>query len=123
LTDDISEAQLEVCRQYGVEPYTSPEESKVGVARNIRSGVQPVNGLRHPPQGDTTGWYLWAGESLPTDPDFFVPLHVKHLPEWNKDVLRYLALPPGWRFLLAPGYVDVWQDPTLLATESPATAD
>jgi hypothetical protein len=29
-------------------------------------------------------------------------------------VFPYLALPPGWRFLLAPGYEDVWYDPTLL---------
>ena len=25
-----------------------------------------------------------------------------------------LALPPGWRFLLAPDYEDVWYDPSLL---------
>ncbi len=31
------------------------------------------------------------------------------------DVLPYLGLPPGWRFLVAPGYVDVWEDPALLA--------
>lgn len=32
---------------------------------------------------------------------------------------RYLALPPGWRFVIgADGYEDVWYDASLLATES-----
>jgi hypothetical protein len=26
----------------------------------------------------------------------------------------YLALPPGWRFLIAPDYEDVWFDESLL---------
>ena len=30
------------------------------------------------------------------------------------EVLPYLALPPGWRFLLAPDYQDVWFDESLL---------
>jgi hypothetical protein len=73
---------------------------KVGIALNVRDGLMPVNGLRHPPQADTVGWYIWAGE-LSSYPDFFKPLHVEHLPDWCPAVLRYLGLPPGWRFLIA----------------------
>jgi len=40
----------------------SPNHLKVGIARNVTSGLMPINGLRHPPEGDTTGWYIWAGE-------------------------------------------------------------
>ena len=28
--------------------------------------------------------------------------------------LKYLALPPGWRFLEADGHEDVWHDSVLL---------
>ncbi len=77
-----------------------------------------MNGLRHQPEQGTTGWFIWAGEDLSDDPDFFVPLHAKHLAEWCPEVLVYLALPPGWRFLLAPDHEDVWQDNTLLNSES-----
>lgn len=48
--------------------------------------------------------------------DFFLPLHVEHVGQWCPEVEPYLALPPGWRFLIAPGYEDVWFDPTLLET-------
>jgi hypothetical protein len=106
-----------VCNQYQVEFVPSPGSLKVGVSLNIRSGTQPINGLRHQPVGDTTGWYIWGGEDLSTAPDFFVPLHVEHLVDWCPQVIRYLGLPPGWRFLVADGYEDVWFDDTLLEPE------
>jgi hypothetical protein len=67
-----------------------------------------------PPAGDTTGWYIWAGDHLSDDPTFFVPLHVEHLDEWAPQVLKFLGLAPGWRFLVAGEYEDVWYDPNLL---------
>lgn len=76
----------------------------------------PINGLRLVPKGDTTGWYLWAGQKLPFDPDFFVPLHLEHLDDWRPGLTRYLGLAPGWRFLIDPEaeHEDVWADPSLL---------
>ena len=74
----------------------------------------PINGLRHPIQGDTTGWYIWAGGEPSTAPDFFQPVHVAHLVEWCPLALKFLGLPPGWRFQVADGHEDVWEDPTLL---------
>jgi hypothetical protein len=107
-------AQRVVCVRVGVEPVVAPTDSKIGVARNVQDGAWPLNGLRHPPQGDSTGWYIWAGEELSEAPDFFEPLHVEHLAKWCPILLPYLALPPGWRFLLAPDHEDVWEDPTLV---------
>lgn len=33
------------------------------------------------------------------------------------EVLPYLGLPPGWRFRIAPGHSDVWDDPELLTID------
>ena len=73
----------------------------------------PVHGLRHPPTGDTSGYYIWVGE-LTDDADFFVPLHASHLFERVPELRPHLTGPPGSRFLIAPGYVDTWQDDSLL---------
>jgi hypothetical protein len=89
-------------------------QSKVGIALNVKSGQLPINGLRHPVEGDSSGWYIWAGEELDSSPDFFKPLHVEHLHEWCPDAEKYLSLPPGWRFLIAGDYEDVWFDKSLL---------
>lgn len=109
--------QRAVCAQYQTDFVVSPETFKVGIALNVLGTQQPINGLRHPPRGDTTGWYIWAGEALSNDPNFFEPLHVAHLEQWCPQVRKYLALPPGWRFLVADGYEDVWFDETLLDVE------
>lgn len=109
----ITPAQRAVCARLGVTAVPAPADLKVGLARNVRTGLLPLHGLRHPPQGDTTGWYIWAGELSDAD-DFFEPVHVGHLPEIRPAVLPYLALPPGWRFLVAPDYEDVWEDESLL---------
>ena len=106
-----------ICERYGVTPVESPDSLKLGIARNVRTGEMPINGLRHPPEGDTTGWFVWAGEAFSTDPDFFVPLHVGHLDEWSAGIKKFLALPPGWRFLKAGDYEDVWYDGSLLVLD------
>ena len=112
LLDDLS--QRELCERYGVQCVPSPPDLKVGIARNVRDGILPINGLRHPASGDTTGWYIWAGGEPSREPDFFAPLHVRHLGEWCPVVIRFLGLPAGYRFLVAGDYEDVWFDPTLL---------
>lgn len=119
LSSDWAERQREVCRRHGAGFVESPHHFKVGIARNVRDGLMPIHGLRHPVEGDTAGWYIWAGEELSSAPDFFVPLHVEHLAEWCPAVLPYLGLPPGWRFLLAGGHEDVWEDSSLLNVAKP----
>jgi hypothetical protein len=107
-------AQLEVCNRFGVQPLAPEPGELVGVARNIRSGLRPLQGMRYLPEGYGCGWLLWAGPDFEDDDDFFEPMHVRHLPEWVPDVVPYLALLPGWRFLIAPGYEHVWFDDALL---------
>ena len=111
---DVQKAQEATCRKYGVPHVPAPGDLKVGISRNVRDGVLPINGLRHMPTDDTTGWYIWAGGEPSVAPDFFVPLHVEHLNEWCPAAIRFLGLPPGWRFLVAGEQEDVWKDPSLL---------
>lgn len=104
--------QMQLCLKHKVDPVDCPHNLKAGVANNIRDTKEPINGLRINPSNETTGWYIWAGE-WSDDPNFFQPLHVEHLSDWCPLVVRYLQLPPGWRFLATDGYEDVWFDPDL----------
>lgn len=90
-----NKSQLEICEKYSVSFFASPEEFVVGVSLNVRSGLLPINGLRHPPEGNSTGWYIWAGEEFSVSDDFFLPLHDSHLIDWFSDVIEFLGLPPG----------------------------
>lgn len=105
--------ESDIYQRLRLTPDTPRPKSKVGVSQSALAGELPLHGLRHRPAGDTNGWYLWAGEFSDAE-DFFAPLHVEHLVERLPVVVPYLGLPPGWRFLLAPGYEDIWSDPSLL---------
>lgn len=74
----------------------------------------PVHGLRLPPEHGTSGWYLWTGDLVEDDDEFFLPMHPAHLVDKVPGLLPELDAPPGSRFLLAPGYRDAWFDPALL---------
>lgn len=108
-----TEDQLRVCEAQRVVPALPLDSDKAGVAL-ATLGEEPLNGLRLQPEGGTSGWYIWAGTTLSTKSDFFEPLHHHHLREYAPTSLPFLALPPGWRFLVAPDQVDVWFDPALL---------
>jgi hypothetical protein len=110
----VMQLQISVCTEHAVAYFPIDETLKVGIAKNFRLGIQPLNGLRHSPTSETSGWYFWRGEELSTAIDFFEPLHTFHLADRAPQVLKYLGLPPGWRFLIADGYEDVWFDGSLI---------
>ena len=87
--------------------------TRVGIALATLGRV-PINGMRvHPTEG-TNGWYIWGGGEPSLDPDFYQPLCIEHLPEHLPQVLEYLDLPPGYRFLIdGDNYEDVWFDEQL----------
>jgi len=106
--------QHNICKKYNAPFVEAPSHLKVGISLNVKNNIYPINGLRHLPEGDTSGWYIWAGEEFSDDPDFFVPLHIKHLNEWCPEAIKYLGLAPGWRFLFDKNYEDVWEDKKLI---------
>jgi hypothetical protein len=109
----IEELQRAYCHERSTAYVASPGQSKVGFALSTKGRI-PVNGLRHPPEGDTNGWYLWCGEEYSDAPNFFQPLHIRHVYDESPDLIKLFGLPPGYRFLLAGDYLEVWYDPALL---------
>lgn len=106
MTDVVQQG---LCARIGSPFVPAPPFLKVGIALGT-IGLRPLNGVRHLPAGDTAGWYIWAGEVLSEDDDFFQSVHVAHLADYVPEVIPYLGLAPGWRFLIAGVYEDVWFD-------------
>jgi len=103
-----------VGHNHGVDPSAYSDEF-LGASRSLIDGQWdwPVHGLGHPPAEGTSGWYVWTGELSDAD-DFFQPWHQVHFVERCPEVAHMLQLPPGSRFLVAPGHEDVWHDSSLL---------
>lgn len=110
----IEAAQQALCNQYSARFVSTPPTDKVGFAK-ATAGLKPIHGLRHPQTAGTSGWYIWCGESFSESDDFFEPQHASHLYESLAQVSHLFGLPPGYRFLLAEDYLDVWYDESLLA--------
>jgi hypothetical protein len=113
-SSQIEHVQQELCARFGADFFGCDLHLKVGIARNVKDGLHPINGMRIEPENDTCGWYIWAAEEFSQADDFFVPLHAEHLADWAPLVIPYLGLPPGWRFLVTEKYEDVWEDRQLL---------
>lgn len=107
----------DLCARLGVEPDWPNQDLKVGVSEAALRGELPLHGLRHSPAGDTSGWYLWSGDAMGLDDDFFQPLHAGHLFADKHPAASYLCLPPGWRFLIRQDHEDVWFDARLRDVE------
>jgi hypothetical protein len=107
--------QKTVCSRYGSHWMSLDPELRIGIADNVFNDVIPINGLRHPQEFNTSGWYVWAGSDFSESKDFFKPYCIKHLLEIKPELIKYLGLPPGYRFQIDnKGYEDVWEDKTLI---------
>ncbi|MEI8602923.1 hypothetical protein P4S55_20305 [Shewanella sp. PP-Sp27a-2] len=102
-------SQEDICKKFNASYTSCLSSDKLGVALETL-GKLPINGVRHKAENGTCGWYIWCGEDLSEDVDFFKPLHVSHVGEYLPEVEAYLSLPEGYRFLLAGDYEDVWYD-------------
>jgi hypothetical protein len=117
IPSEVEVAQREICREHNSAFSPADGGLKCGFAMSTES-MRPINGLRHPPEGDTTGWYIWCGDAFSHANDFFAPMHTAHIYEERPEIAKFLGLAPGHRFRLADDYVDVWFDPELLIIRS-----
>src|ERR1700761_2856647 len=98
----LIDQQKRVCQNVGANFLPTDELLKIGISKDFDPLRFPINGLRHPPERGTTGWYLWSGEDFSDAPDYFVPWKTKHFNERYPGFAKYFGLAPGWRFLIAP---------------------
>ena len=104
----IHENQRRICDKYGL-PAQAPADM---VALAIGSLDQsPIYGTRIDlPENGTISWFIHCGAHSEAS-DFYQPLHAAHLAELLPQVLAYLALPSGSKFILdRAGYEDVWRE-------------
>lgn len=102
------EPQKNICGKYNSLWKPINKKFKIGMSDNWNEN--PINGLRHSQQEGTTGWFIWSGEYSDNN-DFFKPICAEHLLQIRPEIIKYLGLEIGFRFLVDnKGYEDVWKD-------------
>jgi hypothetical protein len=105
------ESQKEICATHNSKWKPINKKLRVGVSAKL--DTDPINGLRHPNEKGTTGWFIWTGDYSERD-DFFQPMCAEHLLQKRPDIIKYLGLDIGYRFLAdRNGYEDIWYDEKL----------
>ncbi|MBY8934865.1 immunity protein Imm33 domain-containing protein [Pseudomonas fluorescens] len=101
-----SSAQSVICEKYGMS--VQPPEAMVALAIGSL-GNTPIFGTRvQLPEGGNISWFIHCGEYSAAE-DFYKPVHVHHLSEVLPQVVNYLCLPTGAKFIIdTAGYEDVW---------------
>jgi hypothetical protein len=111
----FQQSQCDKCADLGAEFVPIEARSRVGISLEALAGETPINGLRIRPDGSSSGWFVYSGVNAPSSAeDFYKPIHLVHLITRLPQIVPFLGLPPGWRFLLAEDYEDAWFDRNLL---------
>ena len=104
--------QKDMCIKHGAIPCPCHDNDLMDLAKDT-IGQLPINGCRRSPSANHCGWSLWCGAEPLADAQF-CQLPVSNVQRCLAEAHRYLALPPGYRFLIAGAYAKVWFDATLL---------
>lgn len=107
--DLITEQKL-VCEEYGSK-YIAVHENDVIAVAVASLNQEPIVGIRNKPEaGEDVTWFIYAGEHHDSE-DFFQTVSVKELDKLLPEVLPYLALEHGYRFMIdREEYEDVWKE-------------
>jgi len=110
MNQDPAQLQRDICAKYATwfEPCLGSD--RAGLATSTLK-LTPSYGVRMANSDGSSSWYIWNGPRSES-PDFFQPVHAAHLAAYIPSVIKYLGLPPGFRFIIdEAGYEDVWFEP------------
>ena len=118
--EEAQEQQRLLCRQEGCIYHPSESDSILGLAI-ATIGKLPVTGLRRMPLVDANGWHVWCGDHplayddfLRLPQNFFSHITPRELIAHCPEAVKFLGLPPGYRFLVAGDHIDIWYDGDIL---------
>ena len=106
--------QKEICIKYGAIPCACSNADSMLIAKES-IGLLPINGMRRQAHRGESGWTVWCGADIPADEEtFFSELPAFNIQRSLAEAYQFLALPPGYRFLIAGAFAKAWFDPGLL---------
>jgi hypothetical protein len=102
--------QIEICQKYHSQYEPVQPNDMVAVALQT-IGQIPICGTRVIlTSNEKISWFFHCGE-FSEDDNFYQPIHVAHLNDLLPEVVSYLALEQGFRFVIdGKEYEDVWKE-------------
>lgn len=100
--------QSEICSQYGLVPTFPNFSQMVAISNGVYEG-KDIEGIRYESPEHMSGWWLIT-EDYNDDINSLMTVHYHHVAFARPDILKYLAIPFGHRFLMENGNVEISKD-------------
>lgn len=103
---EITDEQLEICKKFDVQPLSVLNKQMIVISEGVFEG-DPVEGVRYPSPQHMSGWWITT-DKFNGDSNTLRTEHVYHLLETRPELVKFLALPFGFRF--KSNVEEVWFD-------------
>ncbi|HBV15856.1 MAG TPA: hypothetical protein DEB71_11010 [Chryseobacterium carnipullorum] len=100
--------QGEICWQQNLIPHFPTFNQSIVISDGVYEG-KDIEGIRYDSPQDESGWYLIT-DDYNDDIKSLKMAHFYHVAFARPDILKYLALPFGYRFLMGNGNVAICKD-------------
>lgn len=100
--------QEEMCKYFRTEPIYPLFNQNIVISKGIYEGLS-VDAVRYTSPEHMTGWWL-TSDLYDDNIDSLMNVHYYHVAFTRPDLLKYLALPYGFRFCTADSKEDIWFD-------------
>ncbi|WP_159888401.1 immunity protein Imm33 domain-containing protein [Paenibacillus puerhi] len=104
--------QEDECSNYGVTPSFPTFGQNIVISKGVYEGLG-VDAVRYPSPEHMTGWWVTT-DLYDGDTDSLMKVHFYHVAFNRPDLLRYFALPFGFRFYINETENDIWFDENTL---------
>ncbi|WP_336703639.1 immunity protein Imm33 domain-containing protein [Chryseobacterium indologenes] len=100
--------QSEVCWQQNLIPLFPNFNQSVVISDEVYEG-KDIEGIRYDSPQDESGWYLIT-DDYNDDIKSLKMVHFYHVAFARPDILQYLAIPFGYRFIMKNGNIEIHKD-------------
>ncbi|WP_330747206.1 immunity protein Imm33 domain-containing protein [Chryseobacterium sp. CP-77] len=100
--------QSEMCLQHDLIPLFPNFNQSIVISDGVYEG-KDVEGIRYDSPHDESGWYLIT-DDYDGNIKSLKMVHFYHVAFARPDILQYLAIPFGYRFIMKDGNVEIYRD-------------
>jgi hypothetical protein len=108
LAISIIRSQSEICSQCELIPLFPNFNQQIVISKGVYEGKE-IEGIRYDSPEHMSGWWLIT-DDYDDNIESLMTVHYYHVAFKRPDILKYLALPFGYRFLAENGKVQIMKD-------------
>ncbi|WP_223193095.1 immunity protein Imm33 domain-containing protein [Paenibacillus sedimenti] len=108
----VVQEQKQECQKYGATPIFPIFNQMIVISKGVYEGLA-VEAVRYPSPEHMSGWWLTT-DLYDDNVESLMTVHFHHLAFMRPEIIKYFALPFGYRFYISDKEQDIWFDENAL---------